>query len=82
MTPVSRDLRVDVTISLARTTWLMDERERFAARRLETRISSGVTLEEVKAGGRLSVEDAILGTGYISDDFVYQKARLSWMTQH
>ena len=39
----------------------MDERERFDARRFETRTSSGVTVVEAVAGGRLSDEDAILG---------------------
>ena len=59
MTFVSRDLRVEVTSSFARTTWLIEERDRLDARRWETRVSSGVEIVEGEGGGRLSVEDAI-----------------------
>lgn len=70
MTLVSKDWRVEVTISLARTTWLMEDRERLDARRWETRVSSGVEAGEAgeaEGGGRLSVEESILGSKKTSD---------------
>ncbi len=51
---------MDVTSSLARTTWLIEERERLDARRRDTRVSSGVEVVEAEGGERLSVDEAIL----------------------
>ncbi len=62
MTFVSRALRVEVTSSLALTTWLMEDRDRFEARRWETRDSSGAASRsgEDCREGILSLEDDML----------------------
>ena len=58
---------MDVTSSFARTTWLMEERDRLDARRWETRASSGVELLGAEDGVRLSVDEAISGESEVAD---------------
>ena len=77
----SRDRRVDVTSSLARHTWLMDDRERFDARRCDTSVSSVVDAVSKGFWSMLSFEDDILRGRRRRRSMLYKCVRTEYLVK-
>ena len=77
-TAVSKQARVEVTSSLARHTWLIAERERFEAKRWETRPSRADEGSAAGERGRLSVEEDIGRVMGITQCMLYWNSMESW----